>query len=105
MQSIHDRIKTGHDSSMKMYHSAVRRFWWPGMYSHFGNYVNSCEISLAANKEHCPNIALNPYQLRQNVLKLYIYAIDLLSIFTPSHKYKHMLVMIDSFSKFVIVKV
>ena len=52
MQSLHDLKSTGHASSMKMYHSAVRRFWWPGMYSNFVNYVKSCEICLSANKGH-----------------------------------------------------
>ena len=58
MLYIPDLKSTRHASSMKMNHCAVRRFWWPGMYCDFENYVKSCKICLAANKGHYSKIAL-----------------------------------------------
>ena len=87
---------------MKMYHSALRRFWWPGMYTQFENYVKSCKICLTATKGHYPRIALKSLPTPNQIFECI--HIDLLAIKTVSNKNKYMLVMVDSLSKFLVVK-
>ena len=102
MQALHDLKTTGHASTMKMYHSAIRRLWWPGMYASFENYVKSCKTCLESNKGHDPKIKLKPLEVAHSVFDTI--HIDLLSIQTPSNGFKYMLVIIDSFSKMIVVK-
>ena len=102
MLSIPDLKSTRHASSMKMYHCAVRRLWWPGMYSDFENYVKSCKTCLAANKGQYPKIALKPLPTPTEVFETI--HMDLLSISTPSNKYIYIRVRMDSFSKFVVAR-
>ena len=102
LQSLHDLKTTGHASAMKMYHSALRRFWWPGMYTQFENYVKSCKICLTATKGHYPRIALKSLPTPNQIFECI--HIDLLAIKTVSNKNKYMLVMVDSLSKFLVVK-
>ena len=102
MQALHDMKYTGHSGTKKMYNSALRRFWWPGMYTSFENYVASCPTCLQANKGHYPRIFLKPLPIPNCVFETI--HLDLLSISTPSNGYKYMLVIIDGFSKFIAVK-
>ena len=67
MQALHDLKTTGHASTMKMYHSAIRRLWWPGMYASFENYVKSCKTCLESNKGHDPKIKLKPLEVAHSV--------------------------------------
>ncbi|MGL1886778.1 MAG: reverse transcriptase domain-containing protein [Reichenbachiella sp.] len=102
MKSLHDLKTVGHASSAKMYQSALHRLWWPGMYSHFENYVASCGTCLEANRGHYPKVALKPLPVPNGVFDTI--HLDLLSIQTPSNGYKYILVIIDAFSKLVVAK-
>ena len=67
MQALHDMKYTGHAGTKKMYNSALRRIWWPGMYTSFENYVASCPTCLQANKGHYPRIFLKPLPIPNSV--------------------------------------
>ena len=98
MQSLHDLKATGHASTMKMYHSALSRFWWPGTYTYFENYVASCKVCLQSYKGHYTKIPLKPLSIPDGVFH------TLHVIHTHSKCFRYMLVIIDAFSKFVVVK-
>ena len=102
MQALHDLKTTGHAGVMKMYHSALQKCWWPGMFKSFENYVGSCETCLQSNKGHYPKVALNPLPVPNGVLDTI--HLDMLSIKTPSNGFKYMIVIIDGYSKLIAVK-
>ena len=85
-----------------MFVSELRRFWWPGMYTSFENYVASCNTCLEAKKDIIQKYFINPLPITNGVF--YTIYLDVLSIHTPSNGYIYMLVIIDSFSKLVAVK-
>ena len=78
---LHDTNFTGHRGAFKMYENALNKIWWNNMYKDIQNYVSSCTLCMETNTGHLPNIPLH-----------------------PSKGYNYILVIIDSFSKFVITK-
>ena len=85
-----------------MYHSALQRCWWPGMFKSFENYLGSCETCLQSNKGYYLKVALNPLPFPNGVFDTI--HLDMLSVKTPFNGFKYMLVIIDGYPKLIAVK-
>ena len=66
------------------------------------NYVSSCKLCLKTNTEHSTKVQINPLEIPSAPFQT-IHVV-LLKFHTPSRGNNYMLVIIDSFSKFVITK-
>ena len=99
---LHDTKFTGHRGVFKMYEHALKKVWWNKMYRDIQNYVSSCRLCMETNTGHLPNIPLNPLDIPDG--PFHTIHVDLLKFHTPSKGFNYILVIIDSFSKFVITK-
>ena len=99
---LHDTNFTGHRGAFKMYENALKKIWWNNMYKDIQNYVSSCTLCMETNTGHLPNIPLNPLDIPDG--PFHTIHVDLLKFHTSSKGYNYILVIIDSFSKFVITK-
>ena len=72
------------------------------MYKDIQNYVSSCTLCMETNTGPLPNIPLNPLDIPDG--PFHTIHVDLLKFHTSSKGYNYILVIIDSFSKFVITK-
>ena len=86
-----------------MYENALKKVWWNNMYNDIQNYVSSCRLCMETNTGHLPNIPLNSLDIRDG--PFHTIHVDLLKFHTSSKGFNYILVIIDSFSKFMITKV
>ena len=100
MSSLHDMKSSAHQSTAKCYNRAVRRFYWRGMNSDIQNYVQSCHSCMASNTGHYPKAPLQNLQVSKLPFERIHY--DLLRIKTLSRGYQYILVIIDSFSRYIV---
>ena len=100
--ALHDLETTGHIGVNKMLTKAQHSMFWHGMYTDIQNYVSSCKLCLESNTGHPPKVALNPVQLPTAPFTQV--NIDLLRFHVASRGFHYILVMVDSFSKFVVLK-
>ena len=64
--------------------------------------MSSCKLCMETNTGHLPNIPFNPLEIP--TVHFRTIHVDLLQFHTPSGGYNYILVIIGSFSKFVITK-
>ena len=99
---LHDTRFTWHMGMHNMYEDAIRHFWWNNIYKDMQNCVSSCKLCLKSNTGHSPKNPLNPLKIPSAPFQTI--NVDLLKFHTPSRGNNYILVIIDSFSKFVITK-
>ena len=99
---LHDTKLAGHKGVFKMYQEAISKVWWSSLYKNLQNYVSSCKLCLETNTGHLPKVPLKSLEIPRAPFKTI--QIDLLSFHTPSKGYKYILVIIDSFSRHVVIE-
>ena len=92
-----------HIGAPKMYHLLRSRYWWPDMEASCRTYCATCFACQLERATHAPtwsgNLIPPPPGPRLE------WSIDLLTGLpaTPNHPFRHILTMVDTFSKFILL--
>ena len=100
--ALHDLKTTGHRGVFKMYMEAQKKVFWCHMYSDIQNYVGSCKLCMECNTGHAPKVPLVPLEAETQLFGTV--HCDLLKFSKPSRGYNYILVLVDSHSRFVVLK-
>ena len=102
LQGCHDSVFSGHNGQLNTLLRIRENYYWQGMSKDCTKYVESCEICAMANRSYTAPIPLQNKPIPDGPLQSI--SIDLLSIATPSNKYRHIFVAVCDFSKILIAK-
>ena len=99
LQSYHDCIAGGgHQGFERTYSSMRNKYYWPRMYEDIRQYVQSCEVCQQSKRNfNSKPPPLSPQPVDDVFSRWHM---DILSgLPTTKEKYKHILVVVDSYSK------
>ena len=101
LKSYHDCIAGGgHQGFERTYSSLRNKYYWPSMYEDIRQYVRTCEVCQQSKRAF--NAKPPPLQPQAVDDVFGRWQMDILSgLPTTKDKYKHILVMVDSYSKWV----
>ena len=101
LKSYHDCIAGGGHQGFERTYSALRnKYFWPSMYADIREYVKTCEVCQQSKRAF--NAKPPPLQPQAVDDVFGRWQMDILSgLPTTKDKYKHILVMVDSYSKWV----
>ena len=101
LKSYHDCIAGGgHQGFERTYSSLRNKYYWPSMYEDIRQYVRICEVCQQSKRAF--NAKPPPLQPQAVDDVFGRWQMDILSgLPTTKDKYKHILVMVDSYSKWV----
>ena len=101
LKSYHDCIAGGgHQGFERTYASLRNKYYWPSMYEDIRQYVRTCEVCQQSKRAF--NAKPPPLQPQAVDDVFGRWQMDILSgLPTTKDKYKHILVMVDSYSKWV----
>lgn len=101
LKSYHDCIAGGgHQGFERTYASLRSKYYWPSMYEDIRQYVRTCEVCQQSKRAF--NAKPPPLQPQAVDDVFGRWQMDILSgLPTTKDKYKHILVMVDSYSKWV----
>ena len=101
LKSYHDCIAGGgHQGFERTYASLRNKYYWPSMYEDIRQYVRTCEVCQQSKRAF--NTKPPPLQPQAVDDVFGRWQMDILSgLPTTKDKYKHILVMVDSYSKWV----
>ncbi len=102
LNAFHDSVLGGaHQGFERTYLTIKNRYYWPKMYSDIEYYVKSCDACQHAKAlSHSKNAPLHPLKVEDTFSRIHVDILGPLPESKP-HKYKYILVVIDSFSKWV----
>ena len=101
LRSYHDSLADGGHQGQERTFAAIRlKYYWPKMYEQVGKYVQSCELCQQVKRPvHAKPPPLQPLPVSDLFSRWHI---DILSgLPTTKDKYKHILVVVDSYSKWM----
>ena len=101
LRSYHDSLAGGGHQGHERTFAAIRlKYYWPKMYDQIGKYVQSCELCQQVKRPvHAKPPPLQPLPVADLFGRWHI---DILSgLPTTKDKYKHILVVVDSYSKWM----
>ena len=101
LRSYHDSLAGGGHQGHERTFAAIRlKYYWPKMYEQIGKYVQSCELCQQVKRPvHAKPPPLQPLPVSDLFSRWHI---DILSgLPTTKDKYKHILVVVDSYSKWM----
>lgn len=100
----HDEPLASHGGFMKTMYRLRRLYYWPKMQQEVMQYVRECDICRATKPTNmCQRFPMGKYRDPERPFK--IIAIDYIGPLVRSkHQHKHLLVVVDTFSKFVLLK-
>ena len=101
LRSYHDSLAGGGHQGHERTFAAIRlKYFWPKMYDQIGKYVQSCELCQQVKRPvHAKPPPLQPLPVADLLGRWHI---DILSgLPTTKDKYKHILVVVDSYSKWM----
>ena len=101
LRSYHDSLAGGGHQGHERTFAAIRlKYYWPKMYDQIGKYVQSCELCQQVKRPvHAKPPPLQPLPVADLFGRWHI---DILSgLPTTKDKYKHILVVVDSYSKWI----
>ena len=101
LKSYHDCIAGGgHQGFERTYASLRNKYYWPSMYENIRQYVKTCEVCQQSKRAF--NAKPPPLQPQPVDDVFGRWQMDILSgLPTTKDKYKHILVLVDSYSKWV----
>ena len=101
LRSYHDSLAGGGHQGHERTFAAIRlKYYWPKMYDQIGKYVQSCELCQQVKRPvHAKPPPLQPLPVADLFGRWHI---DILSgLPATKDKYKHILVVVDSYSKWM----
>lgn len=104
LEECHDNILAAHGGHLKTLHRVKEMYYWPGMRKEIAEYVNECETCRATKPTNkCQLSPMGKYRDPERPWKMI--AIDFMGPFPLSKRgHRQLLVVIDLFSKFVLLK-
>ena len=101
LKSYHDCIAGGGHQGFERTYAALRnKYYWPSMYDNIRQYVKTCEVCQQSKRAF--NAKPPPLQPQPVDDVFGRWQMDILSgVPTTKDKYKHILVLVDSYSKWV----
>jgi len=102
-QQIQDSHLLGHFGTQSVLHDlrSRRKLDWPGITSHVSRVLSECLICQKFNDGHPTYDPLSSTSASQPWQRLFI---DTATDFPLDHDYKHLLVVVDSFTRFVVLR-
>src|SRR6267154_2305079 len=100
-KQYHDHIATGHPGRWKTYKLISREFWWPEMSLFIRHYVDGCATCQSTKIRPQTHVPLQPNQVPTSIWKSV--TMDFVTDLPPTHGYNSMFVVIDRFSKAMII--
>ena len=101
VSQYHDTLATGHPGRWKTYELISREFWWPGMSQYVQNYVDGCAICQSTKIKPHTQVPLQPNPIPTDVWKSI--TMDFVTDLPLASNYDSMFVVVDRFSKAIIV--
>jgi hypothetical protein len=103
VQSCHNPIAMGHPGQYKTLEIVQRNFWWPGMSNFVKNYVEGCAICQESkNITHPMRMPLQPTELPNRPFQFI--TMDFITDLPESEGYNAILVVVDQFTKTIIIE-
>ena len=98
----HDSVAAGHPGWYKTQELVTQNYWWPYIQSDIRKYVDGCE-TCQRSKTHRqkPKAPLNPNEVPSGPWEHI--SVDLIGELLESQGFNAILVIVDSFSKMIIV--
>lgn len=104
LKESHDEPLSAHGGFYKTGERVRRKYFWPNMIKDVRGYVNKCQVCKAA-KHSNKNQTTPMGKMRESEMPWQLIFVDLIGPLPRSKNgYKHIFVVVDSFSKFVRVK-
>jgi hypothetical protein len=98
----HDSIAAGHPGWYKTQELITHNYWWPYIQSDIRKYVNGCETCQRTKVHHQkPKSPLHPNEVPSRPWEHI--SVDLIGELPESQGYNMILVIVDHFSKMIIV--
>lgn len=102
-------LKLFHDENChvgfeKTYHKILEKFWFPGLTTFIKKYISHCLVCVKQKTHHGPKQGLL-HPIDKTPLPFHTLHLDCTGPFQQSTEgYKHILIIIDAFTKFCIIK-
>ena len=102
IQKHHDSIIAGHPGQFKTQELITCNYWWPGMQRHICSYIDGCERCQRTKTHHeLPRNPLHPNRIPTQPWTHV--SSDLITCLPESDGYNAILVIVDRFSKMLIL--
>lgn len=104
LMECHDDVLAAHGGYLKTLHRVQRRYFWPRMRSEIAKYINHCETCRAIKPSNQRQVApMGKYRDPERPWKMI--ALDFMGPYPLTRRgNRQILVVIDLFSKFVLIK-
>lgn len=104
LHECHDNILAAHGGYLKTLHRIQRQYFWPKMRNEIAKYIGRCETCQATKQTNqCQTAPMDKYRDPERPWKMI--AIDFMGPYPMTTRgNRQILVVVDLFSKFVLIK-